>query len=114
MGYIRHHTIVLTHWQKEKIVKAHKKALEIFDNQLVSDLVEGTRNEQVSFFIAPDGSKEFWPESYKFDKCRKDFITFLNSNKEVEWIKWVEVSIGDDNIDEDTRIKNYTKKEEIP
>lgn len=31
MGYIKHHTIVVTGWQDEKLKKAHQKAKEVFD-----------------------------------------------------------------------------------
>ena len=31
MGYIKHHTIVVTGWQDEKIKEAHLKAKEVFE-----------------------------------------------------------------------------------
>ena len=65
MGYIKHHTIVVTGWQ---IKEAHLKAKEVFENnfenepyekpfasRLVSEIIQGLTNGQSSFFIAPDG-----------------------------------------------------------
>lgn len=108
MGYIRHHAVIVTgrlpHTDEEKtnLLKAHEKAKEIFDEgapdylksdkSLVSDIVEGTTNYYGSFFIAPDGSKEFWDTSDSFDKCREEFIEFLGSL----YLSWAEISFGDE------------------
>ena len=37
MGYIKHHTIVVTGWQDEKIKEAHLKAKEVFENNFENE-----------------------------------------------------------------------------
>ena len=78
MGYIRHHAIVVTSWDDSCIVDAHLKAIEIF-GELVSCIVKSKINGYVSFFIAPDGSKEGWSGSADGDKNREKFIKWINS-----------------------------------
>lgn len=78
MGTINHDTIIVTSWNEKNLKEAHNKAIELFGN-LVSNVVDGVRNQYTSFFIAPDGSKEKWPESDKYDKLRNQFIDYINS-----------------------------------
>ena len=113
MGYIKHHTIVVTGWQDEKLKKAHQKAKEVFEknfesepyekpfaSRLVSDIIKGLTNGQSSFFIAPDGSKEGWATSDNGDNARKEFLDWLQ--KADKYCDYVEVSFGGD--DEHERI----------
>lgn len=107
MGYVKHHTIVVTSCCEVSIKKAQDKALKIFSkkvqgydngfNKLVSKIVKGVANYQHSFFIAPDGSKEGWEPSQLGDKLRGKFTKWLTKNG----YDFVEVCFGgDDNYTE--------------
>lgn len=89
MGYIKHHAIVVTSWNDESINLARNKAVEIFDPQMVSDIVEGVTNSQFSFFIGPDGSKEGWIDSNTGDIKRDSFI---------EWIHTIDYEDGSNSL----------------
>jgi hypothetical protein len=98
MGYMRHHTIVVTSWDAPRIEAAHTKALELFERRLVSEITPLAVNHYRSFFIAPDGSKEGWPESDENDEARQAFIEYLQDvgGGEDGYIDWVAVQFGDD------------------
>ena len=76
MGYIKHNTIVVTGWNEEHMNQAREKAVELFEkfteeegvvspygSKLISPIIGGLVNSQLSFFIAPDGGKEGWTTS---------------------------------------------------
>ena len=67
---------------------------EIFNGQLVSELVKGVINDQCSFFIAPDGSKEGWETSQECDVMRETFTEWLRT--EGRRNDYVEVRFGGD------------------
>ena len=77
MGYIAHRTIVVIGHDTLGVVDAHKKAVEMFKGKLVSELIQSTVNCYESFFIAPDGSKEYWKDSDEYDEIRNEFIKWL-------------------------------------
>ena len=91
MGYIRHHSIIVTGFG-EYITKAHNKALEIF-NELVSERVKSVCNGYESFFIAPDGSKAGWDDSIEGDEKRKQFMEWLET---ADGVSYCEFYYGDD------------------
>lgn len=98
MPRYQHHAIIVTSFNEEKIKKIYKKTLRLFENKLVSNLVEGVSNTYFSFFIAPDGSKEGWLESQIYDEKRKKLIKYIDSFKYSDGsnaIQYVEVSFGD-------------------
>ena len=119
MGYLKHHTIVVTGWQDDKVTEARAKAVEIFDEAftgypmgesvgeiLVSPIINGMVNGQSSFFIAPDGSKEGWTPSNMGNNAREVLIKWLKESRESDdhYLDYVEISFGgDDNI---TKIEN--------
>lgn len=70
MGYTKHHAIVVTALDEKYIKPAHEKAVEIFGS-MCSEIVGSNTNGYVSFFIAPDGSKEGWRESADGDDRRE-------------------------------------------
>jgi len=121
MGYIKHHTIVVTGVNGEKVIKAREKAIKIFKksftgdplfapngSKLISDIIKGVANSQYSFFIAPDGSKEGWGTSLDGDKAREKFLVWLHKNRED--FDYVEVIFGgDDRYQEITNssVSNY-------
>ena len=99
MGYIKHHTIVVTCGIDDLFKKAHERAKTIF-NFLCSDKVMGLINGYNSFFIAPDGSKDGWDNSDIFDLKRKKFIKWIESQAYEDGsnsISYVEVFFGEDN-----------------
>jgi hypothetical protein len=98
MGYIKHHTIVVTSWKKDYINDARNKAIGLFKDlasadSLVSPILEGIVNTQYSFFIAPDGSSEGWSESDQCNHARNEYLNWLESNNRVDF---VEVMFGGD------------------
>jgi len=103
MGYIKHHSIIVTGYD-EDILKAREKCIEIFKHKLldgfdnpdniVSPIMIGLVNSQHSFFIAPDGSKEGWDTSNSCDDARETFLKWMQENK--EGIDFIEVYFGGD------------------
>ena len=108
MGYIAHHTIVVTSWDysaafdKDRSMfaeTARQKAIEIFGPGLVSNMVDSWINGYKTFFIAPDGSKEGWDESNKGDSLRKEFKKWLESQAYEDGSNhydWAEIRFGGD------------------
>ncbi len=105
MGYIKHHTIVVTGWQDEAIDEARKKAVEIFEetcndemikppygSNIISPIMGSLSNGQKSFFIAPDGSKEGWKTSDNCDKARTAFLDWLEGCN--NYCDYIEVVFG--------------------
>lgn len=117
MGYIKHHTIVVTGWQTEAVEEAREKAVEIFkksceeeilmtgSNILVSEIIGGLVNSQNSFFIAPDGSKEGWGTSDNCNNARAAFLDWLEGSN--NYCDYIEVVFGgDDEHESIIRSKN--------
>ncbi len=99
MGYIRHHAIIVTSWNSDKLRQAHAKAVEIFGPSDVTPIIEANINGYCTFFVGPDGSKEGWTESIDGDERRLRFIGYLNQQRyddQSSWLKWVVVQYGDD------------------
>lgn len=93
MGYINHHAIIVTSFDKKQLSEALEIAKE--RDLLVTEIVASKINGYNSFFIAPDGSKEGWSDSDDGDACRGSFI---NNISHLDFVEWVEVSYsGDDN-----------------
>ena len=94
MGYMRHHAIVVTGFCNKDIKAARRQAKQL--GMAVSKVVGPTVNGTVSFFIAPDGSKESWKESDTGDERRTAFKTWCREQSE-RYVDWAEVQYGDDN-----------------
>lgn len=111
MGYIRHHAIIVTSWNKEKILESKNMAENIL-NGLVSPIIESRINGYCSFFIAPDGSKEGWVDSDIADGQRELFIKYLNQERYEDGsscLSWAEISLGSDD-DNDTIMLRHRGK----
>lgn len=97
MGYMRHHLIAVTDYgyneSEEALKAAHAKAVELFGG-LVSPIIESAINCHHSFTVIPDGSKEGWDDSNKFDAKRDELIELLRQTS----LDWVEVQYGDDDM----------------
>jgi hypothetical protein len=87
MGYMQHHAIVVTvnNYVEEdkdlptKAADVHEKAVSIFGETMVSNIIKSTVDQDSSFFIGPDGSKEGWEESDEGDEKRSEFVKYLRS-----------------------------------
>lgn len=99
MGYIRNHAIVVSSWNDEDVLRAHRIALNIFNEHkmggLVSGVVQHIANGGAAFFISPDGSKEGWEPSDRGNEARSEFIKILES-KEFPFVDWALLLLGGD------------------
>lgn len=81
MGYIKHNAIIITADDYptglKQFGKVHSKAKQIF-GETVSEAIRSPLNGYISFFVAPDGSKEGWDESDSGDKKRKKFADYID------------------------------------
>ena len=82
MGTVIHDAIVVTSWDVKKVEEAHKFASELMNH--VSPLVPYIVNFGSSFMIAPDGSKEYWPQSDDADVSRQKFLDWVKAQDEDE------------------------------
>lgn len=92
MGYMNHHAIIVTSYDIDRLKPVHAKAKEIFLS--CSEIVYSRINGYVSFFIAPDGSKEGWRDSHEGDSRREEFKVWLTSSGSM--VEAVEIMYGGD------------------
>lgn len=92
MGYIKHHAILVTGFHPQSMKDLHGIAVEMFGS-LVSEIIDSKMNGYLSFFVAPDGSKEGWEESDKNDLLRREFTDLLHLSR---YIDYCEVIYGDE------------------
>lgn len=79
MGYIRHDAVIVLVAQEETApLLAFLKSLDEKDRLMFAGPIHGA-NGYVSFFMAPDGSKEGWDTSNHFDCIRQRFIETAES-----------------------------------
>lgn len=99
MGTINHNAVIATTWDEEEFKKVEKwiKNIPIYtDSQYPNDLkakftfCDSRMNGYQTIVMNPDGSKEGWPLSNKFDEVREEFIKQLDSS----W-DWISVSFGE-------------------
>lgn len=101
MGYMRHHTIVVSGHSKKSIKLAREVAMVIFNEgefgDMVSEIIQPDTNSYLHFFIAPDGSKESWNTSDRGDEARKLFKMWMNDKyRENHYLSFVECFYDDD------------------
>lgn len=77
MGWIRHHGIVVTSWNRELLEKAHAVAKQTLPG--VTNIVDGVVNSYGTFLVGPDGSKEGGADSDLGDSRRDAFIKWLDA-----------------------------------
>jgi len=85
MSIIRHNSIIVTGYDKN-VNKTRTKAKEM--GLLVSNIVKSHTNGYLSYFIAPDGSKEGWSTSNEFNDLREEFIKYLDG-KHVNFVELI-------------------------
>lgn len=115
MGYMRHHSIAVTSWKDDAIKDLREKALEIFSNDMVTEIMESNINGYHTFFISPDGSKERWPESKYNDVNRGMFMECLNLTRDKSGyssIDYCEFFYGDD--EGESKIVNHSGEINLP
>lgn len=99
MGYMRHHAIVVTSFDRKKLEQAFQRAQAIGD-MITTDIAESATNGYRTFCVVPDGSKAGWPESEHGDSCRDEFKRWLRAQAFEDGssvLAWIEVMYGDDN-----------------
>lgn len=81
MGFIKHNAIIVTgvKYSPREFRKAYDKACELFGIEGVSNIVASQINGFMSFFVAPDGSKEYWDDSNEGDSKRKQLADYIDS-----------------------------------
>jgi len=100
MGTIQNDVIIVTGYA-QYIENANKKAKEIFNKpyldyalkELVTPIVEHITNQEGTFMIAPDGSKEGWDLSDECNCRRNEYISWLKKNP--DGLDWVCVTYGE-------------------
>jgi hypothetical protein len=103
MGYMRHHAIIVTSWDNDRIVVAHVVATEL--GLSVTSLTDEVTNGYRSFLVGPDGSKEGWDASNAGDAQRALFVEWLNRHRYEDGstpYDWALIQYGDD--DQDNRL----------
>jgi hypothetical protein len=91
MGTIWHNAIVITSSETNELAAVWNKAVELF-GPLASPVIKSSCNGYFSFFIAPDGSKEGWPESDDMNQRRAALCKFISA---CTHIKYVDVGFGE-------------------
>lgn len=109
MGYVKHHSIAITTFDKDLILSARSNAVQIFGESSVTEIILSKINMYFTIFIAPDGSKEGWEESDKGDSDRNQMIKWIESMKHEDdsnSIDYCEFSYGSD-LDKRSEIINH-------
>ena len=110
MGYMRHHAIVVTSWNETVLREAHGYATSL--GGAVTPIIEGSINEQYSFALLPDGSKEGWDHSHAGDAQRDALVSWMDTKRYGDGsspLAWVEVQFGDDD-----RVTKVTRHSDEP
>lgn len=106
VGTVNHNAVVATTWDKVRFsaVQEWVAALEVrsvatgADFRTLFAFAPSVANGCNTVVLAPDGSKEGWPDSEDGDRLREAFIRRLEedaySDGSSSW-KWIEVSFGE-------------------
>jgi hypothetical protein len=102
MGYMRHHAILVTSWDGDRVAAAGFAAMDAGCS--VTEIVGPTNpNGYYTFVATPDGSKEGWSESLAGDRSRDQFVQWLRAQVYEDGsspFAWAEVQYGDDDGDD--------------
>lgn len=97
MGTIIHHAIVVTSWG-DYTKRAHEEAVRCCGVENVSAVTPKAVNDYSSFLVAPDGSKEGWPDSAAGDARRATFVAWLHRQRHSDGSTpyyWVLIEYGE-------------------
>ena len=100
MGYVKHDMIAVTAFSEERMTLFEQAATAL--GLTLAGPVWSPVNGYLTTFVAPDGSKEGWPESDEGDSARVKIIEWLNAQRygdNSSPYEWVHVQYGSD-IDE--------------
>lgn len=107
MGYMRHHAIIVSSWDREQIDAMRLEAITLAVEErlasLISPLVQSAVNGYSTFVVAPDGSKEGWGHSDAGDRLRERIVETLIAAEYADGssrFAWAVVRYGDDNGDD--------------
>jgi len=109
MGYERDHTIVVSSRYGDSIDQAHVCAIKLFGENRVSDILGPFTDGSRSFFVAPDGSKEWWDESNHNDELRNKLKEYMRTHRYDDGsgpLSWAEVQFNDD--ERETKIIDHS------
>lgn len=106
MGTISHDALIVSGWESSAVETAHKAAMEVAAamveehdphhtdwTQLIGPVQSGVMNGYCFFFVAPDGSKEWWGHSDQGDQLREQIIEAVRDVQVVK-VRWGE--LGDE------------------
>ena len=110
MGYIAHHAIIVTGWDAARVQVASVEAVRIFGEDMVSEILDSPINSYHTFFVAPDGSKEGWPESASADDKRSIFTQWIREHHEL-YLDVVEIRYGGDDPQLSAILPIFAKEE---
>ncbi|HDR4948317.1 TPA: hypothetical protein QCR51_004905 [Bacillus cereus] len=86
MGLMIPHYLLVGGYSRDKVLRAHEKAKEIFNPEDPKDALV-SQLKKVSFFVLCDGSHARWKNQEEYAKARATYIQYL-----VEWdIPFVEM-----------------------
>lgn len=96
MGYMIHHTIVVTGWHEDSMKNGYEIAVMAFKDTACTftPIYISPVNGYMTFYILPDGSKEGWLESDKADEARGNFMESLRDYN--GYLDAVELQYGGD------------------
>lgn len=113
MGYIKHHSLIVSSWNLEAMEKAHQVVEGILKeygaphsngtaadaSALLTPLAPYIVNGGASFAVLPDGSKEGWGDSDNGDAARDRIAEWLDAQAYDDGSNvydWVELSFPGD------------------
>lgn len=95
MSLIVHNAIIVTGYDQDFISDAREEATSL--GLAVSEVVKSPVNGYISFFVAPDGSKEGWETSDEGDAAREKFCKFID--EKCSGLTYAEIRYGNDSMD---------------
>jgi len=104
MGYIKHKAVLVTTWKDCKELDYFIDSQEPQHRRLFH-VTERVTNGYLTYFMAPDGSKEGWKESDDAERIRADFIKIAMT---IPCVNIVYVSYGGDYGSENGTTVDFT------
>jgi len=112
---MRHHAIVITGYNRDKVEVIRDEIIALAGRDMtsmVSPTLYSPLNGYATLCIAPDGSKEGWPDSDHGDTFRQQIVALLTSYRYEDGsspVAWAEVQYGDD--EKVTRIVRHSDED---
>jgi hypothetical protein len=96
MGYVIDEAVIVTTFD-ERVVKAgieFRETLDARERGILVGPIESLVNVYKTFFVAPDGSKQGWPDAARGKQIRDDFVRAIRASG--GWGDVVRVRYGSD------------------